>query len=502
MKRNVLEYLELSAENFPENTAVKDEHQSYSYEELLLLSRRIGSALENKVKIGEPIGVLAEKNSDTVAAFFGIVQAGAFYVLLNPDLPQNRLAQIQSVLKARYWITDKEHQELAEKLMPKAGVLLVEQLRNYPADMEALQRIRSQVIDCDPLYANFTSGSTGVPKGVVISHRSVLDFIDQFTELFPVSSSDVIGNQAPFDFDVSVKDIYTAIKTGAVLLIIPKRLFSQPARLMDFMCFHRVTIMIWAVSALCLISTCHGLDYKTPETVRRILFSGEVMPLKHLQEWMTHLPQTEFVNLYGPTEITCNCTYHRIVRDRDYSRGIPIGTSFPNEHVFLLNEDSLVTEPGKTGEICVRGSALALGYFRNSEQSMAAFTQNPLNTWYPERIYRTGDLGVITVEGEILFCGRKDFQVKYMGHRIELEEIERAVSSIPGIERCIAVFDEDKQRLFGFYTGDLTVKELHSQLRQILPIYMIPGVLERLDVFPLTKNGKTDRRQLLERKKK
>ena len=502
MQRNILEYLENSAKCHAEKTAVTDGKISYRYRELEELSMRIGSALAGRVNIGEPIAVLTEKNADAVGIFLGIVQAGAFYSFLNPELPQKRLEQIQSVLHANYLITDEEHLKLAERLTDQNHILMIKELKKVPINKEKLQLIRSKMIDTDPLYANFTSGSTGVPKGVVVSHRSAIDFIDQFSELFSITDSDVIGNQAPFDFDVSVKDIYTALKSGAALLVIPRSFFSQPKLLLDFICEYKVTTMIWAVSALCLITAFHGLDYRTPTTVKRVLFSGEVMPLKHLNIWMEKLPEAEFVNLYGPTEITCNCTYHRIVRGRDYTKGIPIGKAFPNEEVFLLDENGIVTEEGKLGEICVRGTALALGYFRNSEQTEKVFVENPLNKWYPERIYRTGDLGTYTKDGEILFKGRKDFQIKYMGHRIELEEIEQAVSKIKGVERCCAIFDEEKQRLYGFYIGSIEKKELHSQLTGLLPRYMIPGVLEQLEAFPLTKNGKTDRRLLLERKKR
>ncbi len=501
--RNVLDYLENSARRFAQKTAVIDENGSCSYDELIQYSQKIGSALAGNIQIGEPVAVFMEKGIPALAAFFGIIYAGGFYVFLNPELPASRLQQIQQILRAKYIITDRAHLELAAHFCLPEQVLLAEELQTASVQKEKLDAIRSRMIDTNPLYANFTSGSTGVPKGVVVSHRSVIDFIDVFTDLFAVTEKDVLANQAPFDFDVSVKDIYSTIKTGATLAIVPKSLFSRPTQLLDFLCEHQVTTLIWAVSALCLISTFHGLEYRVPDTVTKILFSGEVMPLKHLNAWRSHLPHARFVNLYGPTEITCNCTYHILDPQYEYLEGIPIGKAFPNEHVFLLDETGKeVTDPDARGEICVRGSALALGYFRAPKQTEKAFTQNPLNPNYPEIIYRTGDLGRYGANGELYFCGRKDFQIKHMGHRIELEEVEHALSAISNVERCCCVFDEDRQKLIGFYIGAVDKKELHAQLREKLPIYMVPNILHQVDSFPLTKNGKTDRKNLLERMRK
>ena len=329
----------------------------------------------------------------------------------------------------------------------------------------------------------------------------VLDFMDAFSSLFPLGPRDKVGNQAPFDFDVSVKDIYSCLKTGATLSILPKELFSRPQELMDWLCDRQATTLIWAVSALCLVSTFHGLDYRQPTTLRRVMFSGEEMPRKHLEHWRSHLPQTEFVNLYGPTEITCNCTYHRLDPHRDYGAGIPIGKAFPNRQVFLLDsQDREITSPGSLGELCVRGSSLALGYYRAPEQTAAGFVQNPLNQVLPDRIYRTGDLASYGQDGELYFRGRKDFQIKYMGHRIELEEIQRAASQLPGVDQCCCVFDQRRSKLLGFYTGAASPQEVRGALRAVLPVYMIPGSFFRLDQLPLTKNGKIDRVRLLEEK--
>jgi len=495
---NILEYLERSAQLYPEKPALVDERQSITFAQALENSRRVGSSLALSIAQGQPVAVYMEKSVENLCAFWGIVYAGGFYVSFNTQLPTSRLQQMQSVLQAPFVITDEEHRAALEEVFPPHRILLYQDLVKSAVDRALLAQIRQRHVDTAPLYANFTSGSTGVPKAVVVGHRSTLNFIDHFCPIFSITQKDVIANQAPFDFDVSVKDIYSALATGATLVLVPRPLFSQPQQLLDFLCEHRATTLIWAVSALCLITTVHGLDYRTPETVNKVLFSGEVMPAKHLKIWMEHLPRAQFVNLYGPTEITCNCTYHIIDRERSYPDGIPMGQAFPNEDVFLLDgDDQLVTSPNVVGEVCVRGSALALGYYRNPEQTAAAFPNNPLNPCYPERIYRTGDLARYSTLGELHFCGRKDFQIKHMGHRIELEEIERAVSNLPGVHRCCCVFHSEKHRLYAFYQGELTSKELRLQLLPILPPYMIPNVFRLVDQFPLNKNGKIDRTLLM-----
>ncbi len=494
--KTVLEYLEKSTNNNGDKIAVIDENGKYSYKELTILSKNIGTGLTKFFKPRNPVPVLMEKGKDTLACFFGAVYAGCFYVLLNPDLPKVRLEHIINVLGAKNIVTDNAHEDIASGLVDKNNILFIEELKKIDINEEKLKEIRNNALDLDPLYANFTSGSTGVPKGVLVGNKSVIDFIDNFTEIFNITENDIIGNQAPFDFDVSVKDIYSSISQGATLVIIPKRLFSLPAELLDYICNNKVTTLIWAVSALCLITTFHALDYKTPETVNKVMFSGEVMPIKHLKQWIEHLPNAMFVNLYGPTEITCNCTYHMVDKNLNYEK-IPAGKPFPNEQVFLLDEnDKMITDADTQGEICVKGTCLALGYFNNKEQTTSHFVQNPLNDKYIDLIYKTGDLGAYNKDGEIVFLGRKDFQIKHMGHRIELEEIERAMEKIEGVERGCCIFNEQKGKLYGFYVGSSLKEDVIQHLKDNLPVFMVPNKITQIEKFPITKNGKIDRKEL------
>lgn len=496
---NVMEYAENTAARFPEKHAAIEGDRRITYAELLLSSKAVGTALADMVSRCAPTVVFMEKGIDALIAFFGIVYAGGCYSLLTPELPEQRLKLIRSALQAEIVITVGSLEQKARKLFPDAEIRTVGSLRAGRIDESRLRNIRKRMIDTDPLYINFTSGTSGTPKGIAVSHRSVIDFISYFTDLFHITKDDRIANQAPFDFDVSVKDIYSSVAVGATLVIIPGEYFSAPVRLLDYLCDNNVTTMIWAVSALCLITAFHGLDYRTPGTVNKVLFSGEVMPGKTLRDWRSHLPDATFVNLYGPTEITCNCTFHILDKNCDYPDGIPIGTPFPNEDVFLLDdEDRLIDGPDRVGRIIVRGTALALGYYGAPERTGESFIQNPLHRTYPETVYDTGDLGAYNENGELMYRGRRDNQIKYMGHRVELQEIEHAMEKIDGVNRCICIFDAGKKRLKGLYTGSIGKEDLYQLLHQTLPLFMVPGDLRKLECIPLTKNGKADRRKAAE----
>lgn len=489
---NVLDYLEESARKHPNKIAFADIEKEISYQDLVIKAKCIGNHLSEIFDPGMPVPIFMDKSVDTICLFFGVVYAGCFYTMLDTKQPMTRLNHIMDTLETDKIVTSNKYLSILERLEFKGQLIMIEDL--FVCHQTEEIKIKKHV-DTMPLYCIFTSGSTGVPKGVLVSHRNVIDFIDVFVDTFRINENDVIGNQAPWDFDVSVKDIYSTIKAGATMQIIPKQFFSMPTKLLDFLCEREVTTIIWAVSAVCIISTLKGFEYRIPKQLTKIMFSGEVMPVKQLQIWQKYIPNAMYVNLYGPTEITCNCTYHIIDREYELGEIIPIGKSFANEKVFLLNnQDCEVTKQGDIGEICVGGTAVSLGYYNNKEQTQKAFCQNPLNKSYIEIIYRTGDLGYYNEDGNLCFTSRKDFQIKHMGHRIELGEIENMMNKVEVIQRSCCIFENN--RIIAFYDGEIERRELIRVLKKDLPVFMIPNVFYKIDRFPITKNGKIDRKKL------
>lgn len=493
---NILEYLEGTAKARPQCVAVDDGGICLTWAELLDLSRRIGTAFCRKTEAGKPIVLLMEKSAVTVAAMFGAVYAGCFYVMIDPAQPAGRVSELLRVLTPDLVVTNQENQALLAQAGYSGSVYILKEAIQEEADPDKLMTIRRQSRDTDLLYGIFTSGSTGVPKGVAVSHRAVIDFITHFVETFGFTAEDRIGNQAPFDFDVSVKDIYTCLLTGATLILIPKRLFSIPPALLDYLCDKRINTLIWAVSALTLVSSLKGLKYRVPTNVRRVMFSGEVMPPKQLRLWQAALPEAEFVNLYGPTEITCNCTYYPIKRVFSDNEKLPLGKPFPGRRVFLLDEEGKeIVVARQTGEICVAGESLAAGYYHNPGETAARFRETAADK-QGGRYYCTGDLGYYGADGELYFSGRRDFQIKHMGHRIELEEIEHILNQIENLETSCCLINQKNNQLMAFYVGEAESEEIHRQLAEKLPSYMIPHRIVRINKMPLNKNGKTDRKYL------
>ena len=498
--RNVLDWLEATAGRLPGKTAVADPASALTFSELRDQARIAGTWLAGRIEPRTSVALFLEKSTTALAAMLGTVYAGGFYCALDVRQPASRIQAICDALEPALVFVDAESEQAAGEVFagtPWTVVRLEDAFASQHADEELLAARRAQAQDIDPLYVTFTSGSTGTPKGVVASQRGVLDFIPAFDACVGITEDDIHGNQAPFDFDASVKDIYSMLYTGSTVQIIPRAYFINPTSLMDYVADHGCTTLVWAVGAMSFVSIMNGFDYRVPTTVNKVLFSGEVMPPKQLATWRKYLPNATYVNLYGPTETTCNCTFFKVERDYARDETIPIGHPFPDERVILLDErDREVTEAGVQGEICVSGTTLALGYLNNPERTAAAFVQNPLNTRWPEVIYRTGDLGFWAEDGNLMYVSRKDNQIKHMGQRIELGEIESAARGVDGVENACCLYNHRRKKLNLFYVGAVEKDDLLAALHEALPEYMIPNRTEHLDQLPLTGSGKIDRKAL------
>lgn len=502
MQINVLEYFEKTLLKYREKIAVIDNNTGITFEELEKRAKNLSVFITKKTDfINKPIGIYLPKGADAVIAFLGALYSGNFYVPLDIESPQKRLATIINSLKPEIIITTKPYLEkLLLQKYDRASILLVEEVYNKENayDNEQILNKIKDIIDLDPVYTMYTSGSTGIPKGVTISHRGVIDYIDWAIDCFEINSETVIGNQAPFYFDNSTLDIYLFLATGATLAIIPKSLFIFPLRLLEYIKEKEINFIFWVPSVLVNIANLKLLDKIEVNALEKILFAGEVMPVKHLNYWRQKFKHALFANLYGPTEITVDCTYYIVDREWDSNESLPIGIPCRNSDVIILNENDTLAGNNERGELCVRGSSLALGYWNDFDKTNEVFTQNPLNKNYPDRIYRTGDIVYKDEEGLIIFVGRKDSQIKHQGQRIELGEIENAALSIVEIEHACVIYDENNKSINLCYESEesLDIVFIRKKLTPLLPKYMLPAKYFFFERLPLNPNGKVDRKSL------
>jgi amino acid adenylation domain-containing protein len=517
--------LTLSAGRFPDNTAVTFNDQSVSYYELNQLTNKLANILrKNGINRGDRVGIYINKSIQSIISIFGILKAGAVYVPLDSKAPLSRISYIiQNCAISGILTSLKKINDITKLIFGQESIKFIVNTDNSPCDTsqlgikiiewEAVIKESNIWIDYDsPIetdlaYILYTSGSTGVPKGVMISHLNSLTFIRWVQSTFDINSNDVLSSHAPLHFDLSILDIFGAIQAGATIALVPEMLSAFPMKLVDWVYENRITIW-YSVPSILIMMLLHGsITRHKFERLRTIIFAGEVFPVKHLRNLMAEFPNVDFFNLYGPTE-TNVITYYKVDNiPPDRENPLPIGKACSNMQVFAIQDNGeIVNTPGVEGELYARGSCIAQGYWNDPEKSSKNFLWNPLQMNYQERCYRTGDIVTMDANGDFIFKSRRDHMIKSRGYRIEIGEIEAALYANPAIKESavVAIPDEligNKIKAFVVLNSghDMDAAILRAYCSKKIPQYMIPEEIEFCHTLPRTSSGKTDKLALLKR---
>lgn len=495
MHNRITDYLWDAVDFFPERIAYEDVENKMTFKEIQNSAYHIAFELINRKINKKPVMVYLDKSVESIVSFLGILFSGNYYVPIDINLPNERINNIIEILSAEIIITKNEILQQDKDIL-KLECINYDDTQKSDFDEERIIESAKKIIDKDVAYVLFTSGSTGIPKGVVISHRAVIDYIEWFKETFGIGQSDVLGNQAAFHFDLSVQDIFLPLVSGCRTVIIPKQYYAFPRKLFQYMIERKVNSIVWVPTALCVIANWGILSKGGLPQLSRIMFCGEVMPTKQLNKWREAYPKAIFVNMYGPTEATDACTYYIVNREFNDDEALPIGVACQNTEIIVLNEKNEIVKKNEVGELCIRGSCLANGYYNQPEITEKVFVQNPLNSSFSEIIYRTGDLVKYNDKGELIYISRKDFQIKHKGYRIELGEIETVVSSFTGVDGNCCFYDEISEKIVLVYSGKIEKEQIRKYIEQSLPEYMVPEKFIQLDIMPINANGKIDRNLL------
>ena len=501
VKTHLLDYLEETVANRKGAIAVRHNDQEISFDGLYEKAQKTGTYLVSRINgaTNTPIAVFLPKEINTVIADLGIMYSSNPFMNLDVKTPRERIMNIFALVKPAAVITSRKYSKALDGVeMP---VVFIDELdwESLAIDREQLLARRSELIDTDPFCLINTSGSTGTPKGVVLNHRSFFDFMAVSNERFGFDGSEIMGSLSPVVFDIYDFELCMLMVNGSQLVLLDAMLAAFPARLLEKLADNHVNFIFWVPSIMVNIANMGLLDKIALPDLKLVWFAGEVFPTKQFLVWYDKLPNTTFANLYGPIEITLDCTYYVVEERPVESEPLPIGIPYRNTDILLLNDENKRCAVGEEGELCVRGTSLAMGYYNNPEKTAAAFTQNPLNNAYPEVIYRTGDMAYMREDGNIMFKGRKDSLIKHMGYRIVLGEIEHVIENdLKLVKYCCAVYQYAKKEIVLYYESenDMTDKDFRTAISKVFPAYMIPSVFIKMDELPRNTNGKIDRLML------
>jgi D-alanine--poly(phosphoribitol) ligase subunit 1 len=489
------------------------DQQSITYGELNGLSNKIARCLvQSGVRPHDVICIFNNKTKFGYAAMLACLKIGAIYTNLDSENPNARLKKIFETCRPKIVVSDLSENERIYRLCEEKNIPFMDLCSAEAADkIDAFESHNlpesDAVTGSDPAYIMFTSGSTGLPKGVLISHGNLLSFIQWSIDRFNVTEIDVLTNLNPIYFDNSVFDFYTALFSGASLAAIPKRLMNDPAKIVQTVEMLGCTIWFSVPSLLIFLMTMRVIDQKMLRKVRIFAFGGEGYPKTELKRLFDRVGSfSRLVNVYGPTECTCICTAYDIDNNTflNYDDLPLLGPINPNFNYLILDDQNQKVAGGKTGELCLLGPNVGLGYYNDIERTATAFVANPINNEFQEKMYKTGDLvREVSVDGLrcLAFKGRKDNQIKHLGYRIELEEIETAINKHPKVIQSAVVYhrinDKYGDIIAYFASKDkLATSDIEHYLRDEIPDYMFPTKYILLDRLPWNQNGKVDRNKL------
>ena len=485
-----------AAKKFGDKVAFTDAYGSITYNELYKRSTSFAMKLKEHTECASthPVMVYLPKSINSIVSFMGSLYANSPYVPMDYNVPLARFAATAKNLKPTAIITDEAGAQRLKDIDTDAHILIYNELTQSDkgADFTELS------CDLDAAYIMYTSGSTGTPKGVTISHRSILDYTRWLVDTFDITQDSVIGMQSAFHFDNSVFDIYLSLYLGCRTVIIPEVLFMYPEKLFDFLDEEGISVIFWVPTVMISVANSGVLKEKHLDKLKLVLFAGEVMPIKQLNEWTSAYPTLTFVNMYGPTEATDIVLYYVLDREFSTDETLPIGVPCANMKALILDSENRPCKTGETGELLIGGSGISSGYWNAPELTKKAFIQNPLNNKYHDRLYRTGDLVYMADDGNIMFVGRADSQIKLRGNRIELGDIECAASAMDDIKSCCAMFSHESEEIYLFLETDAQIvpRKFSAELKKRLPSYMVPQKIIAINSFPHTPSGKIDRQLL------
>jgi amino acid adenylation domain-containing protein len=486
-----------------------------TYAELDRAANKLANQLVSLgVRRGDRVGLYLEKSLEAVIGVYGILKAGAGYVSIDVKAPTGRSGYIVGNCGIQVLVSNSERAaawpELAEGTSLAHVVVMdgegdgaegVTPIGRSSVDAMASSSPDVGAIDQDLAYIIYTSGSTGAPKGVKLTHRNALVFVNWTVDEYGINHDDRLSSHAPFHFDLSVLDLYASSHTGATLFLVPASASVFPIQINRFIANNRITVWYSVPSILSMVLQRGKLEQGAFPDLRWMLFAGEVFPTKYLSHLMSLLPHVRFSNLYGPTE-TNVCTFYNVPTIPDPHGGdIPIGRPIPNTDGYVVGEDGALVARGEVGELWIRSGTVMAGYWGDPERTSQRLLDDPFGTEIVDKVYRTGDLVRENANGDYVFLGRRDNQIKSRGYRIELGEIETALYRHPGVVECavVAVPDDlitNRLHAFASVREGVTTHDLLHHCKGLVPPYMLPETFDLLEVLPKTSTGKIDRQDL------